>query len=268
MSARKQEVHDFWNAASCGEDLYLTGSDRADYDAQARQRYALEPYIADFARFDSAADQRVLEIGVGLGADHQRFAEAGADLFGVDLTERAIDHTARRMDAFGLVSQLRVADAENLPFDDAFFDRVYSWGVLHHTPGTSQAIAEVRRVLKPGGRASVMIYHKWSMVGMMLWLRYAILGLRPWLSLDDVFAQYLESPGTKAYSVAAAHRLFSQWSEVDISTVLSHGDLLTSGAGQRHPGMLLSLARAVWPRAALQRFFPRLGLFMMIDARK
>jgi len=268
VTPRKQEVHDFWNASSCGEDLYLTGSDRADYDAQARRRYELEPYIPEFARFDSAAGQTVLEIGVGLGADHQRFAEAGAELFGVDLTERAIEHTAHRMAVFGLVSQLRVADAESLPFQDEFFDRVYSWGVLHHTPETSQAVAEVWRVLKPGGRASVMIYHKWSIIGIILWLRYALLRLRPWLSLDDVFAQYLESPGTKAYSVPAARRLFSQWSEVNISTVLSHGDLLASSAGQRHSGMVLSIARLIWPRAVLKRFFPRLGLFMMIDARK
>jgi SAM-dependent methyltransferase len=210
----------------------------------------------------------VLEIGVGLGADHQRFAEAGADLFGIDLTERAIEHTSRRMAEFGLSSDLRVGDAEHLSFPDGFFDRVYSWGVLHHTPATPEAIAEVRRVLKPGGTASIMIYHKWSMVGMMLWLRYALLGLRPWMSLDRIFSEYLESPGTKAYSVPAARRLFDEWSSVTISTVLGHGDLLESGAGQRHGGPLLTLARRVWPRTMLKRFFPGAGLFMMIDARK
>jgi SAM-dependent methyltransferase len=268
LSTQKQQVHDFWNAASCGENLYLDGSNRAAYQAQAQARYALEPYILDFARFEQSTGQRVLEIGVGLGADHQRFAEAGADLFGIDLTERAIEHTSRRMAEFGLSSDLRVGDAEHLSFPDGFFDRVYSWGVLHHTPATPEAIAEVRRVLKPGGTASIMIYHKWSMVGMMLWLRYALLGLRPWMSLDRIFSEYLESPGTKAYSVPAARRLFDEWSSVTISTVLGHGDLLESGAGQRHGGPLLTLARRVWPRTMLKRFFPGAGLFMMIDARK
>ncbi len=268
LSTDKQDVHDFWNAAACGENLYLLGSDCAGYEAQARRRYELEPFIPEFAQFGTTAGQRVLEIGVGLGADHQRFAEAGADLFGIDLTERAIEHTARRMAAFGLTSQLRVADAESLPFQDEFFDRVYSWGVLHHTPATPKAVAEVWRVLKPSGRASVMIYHKWSMVGIMLWLRYALFGLRPWMSLDQVYSRYLESPATKAYSIPAARKLFAQWSDVNISTVLSHGDLLSSDAGQRHSGRILSLARRIWPRAALKHFFPRLGLFMMIDARK
>ena len=118
----KQQVHDFWNEASCGENLYLRGSDREAYESQAQKRYKLEPYIPEFAGFDLARSKRVLEIGVGLGADHQRFAEAGADLTGIDLTERAVEHTARRLAAFGLSSRLAVGDAERLEFPDEFFD--------------------------------------------------------------------------------------------------------------------------------------------------
>ncbi len=268
MSTQKEQVHDFWNDASCGEQLYLQGSDRAAYEAQSRKRYELEPYIVDFAQFDDAAGQRVLEIGVGLGADHQRYAEGGADLFGVDLTERAVEHTQRRLAAFGLSSQLAVGDAEALDFPDGYFDRVYSWGVLHHSPATPQTVAEVWRVLKLGGTTSVMIYHTWSLVGLMLWARYALLAGRPWMPMREVYARYLESPGTKAYTVNEARKLFAAFSQVEITTVLSHGDLLTSMAGQRHKGALLSLARGVWPRSLLKRFFPGLGLFMLIQARK
>jgi len=268
VDSDKQGVRDFWNAASCGETLYLAGADRAAYDQQARQRYLLEPYILAFAPFRDAAGKRVLEIGVGLGADHQRLAEAGAELFGVDLTERAVLHTARRMEACGLPSRLQVGDAEHLAFGTAIFDRVYSWGVLHHTPDTPGAIAEVRRVLKPGGRARIMIYHRLSLVTIMLWLRYALLRLRPLTSLDEILARYLESPGTKGYSISEARRLFAAWTEVNISIVLSHGDLLASAAGQRHSGPLLSVARSLWPRALLRRVAPQLGLFMLIDARK
>src|SRR2546429_675657 len=53
-------------------------------------------------------------------------------------------------------------DAENLPFADDVFDIVYSFGVLHHTENTEQAIDEVHRVLKPGGQAAVMLYAKSS----------------------------------------------------------------------------------------------------------
>ena len=267
MNTEKQRVHDFWNQASCGESLYLQGLDPGAYEVQARKRYQLEPYILEFAGFDDAGGKRILEIGMGLGADHQRFARAGADLHGIDLTARAVEHTRRRLTACGLASQLRVGDAEQLEYPDEYFDRVYSWGVLHHSPDTPRALSEVWRVLKRGG-ARIMMYHKWSLVGLMLWVRYALLGLRPWLSLNRIHARYLESPGTKAYSIAEARQLFSGFSEVNIRIVLSHGDLLESLAGQRHRGALLDLARRTWPRRWLRRYCPGLGLFMLIEAEK
>jgi SAM-dependent methyltransferase len=268
MNVEKQQVHDFWNKASCGEELYLKESDRAGYAAEMETRYSLEPYILDFARFEETQGLRVLEIGVGLGADHQRFAEAGADLWGIDLTERAIEHARARLACFGLRSRLAAGDAEALGFDNETFDCVYSWGVLHHSPDTDKAVAEVHRVLKRGGAAKIMIYHKWSMVGLMLWLRYALLGLRPWLTLSQIYGGCLESPGTKAYSVGEARKLFGAFQHVRIRTVLTHGDLLESDAGQRHRGMLLDVARRIWPRRLLRRLFPGAGLFMLIEAIK
>jgi SAM-dependent methyltransferase len=268
MNQAKEDVRDFWDRASCGEELYLAGEDREAYQAQADTRYTLEPYIPEFAGFNTARGLCVLEIGVGLGADHQQFAEAGAALSGIDLTERAVKHTRHRLAAFGIESDLAVGDAENLQFSDGSFDLVYSWGVLHHSPDTSKAIGEVWRVLKQGGGARIMVYHKWSLVGLMLWVRYALLALKPWLPLREIYARHLESPGTKAYSVAEARKLFADFSKVEIRTVLTHGDLLESAAGQRHRGALLALARKIWPRRLIRRLLPGAGLFMLIEARK
>src|SRR4051794_8448943 len=113
MSPDKQDVHDFWNDASCGENLYLRDVDQAGYEAQAQTRYNLEPYISEFAGFNDVRGERVLEIGVGLGADHEQFARGRAELYGIDLTERSIEHTRRRLAVFGLTSHLAVGDAEN-----------------------------------------------------------------------------------------------------------------------------------------------------------
>jgi len=267
-NSSKQKVHDFWNEAACGENLYLQTTDRKGYLNQFEERYLLEPFIVPFADFEAAKGKKVLEIGVGLGADHQRFAEAGADLYGIDLTERGVEHTRRRLALFYLSSILAVGDAEYLDFPDQNFDLVYSWGVLHHSPDTLKAIAEVFRVLKPGGQAKVMIYHKWSMIGLMLWLRYALLVGRPWRRLRRIYAEHLESPGTKAYSYSEARQLFAQFNNVRISTPLTHGDLLESDVGQRHRGFWLTLAKALWPRWFIRHFLPRAGLFMLIEARK
>jgi ubiquinone/menaquinone biosynthesis C-methylase UbiE len=261
-------VHDFWNAASCGEDLYLPNRDNGGYQAHSLTRYQLEPFIRAFANADETLGRRVLEVGVGLGADHQLFAEAGARLAGVDLTERAVEHVRRRFNLMGLQSALHLANAEQLPFADHAFDVVYSWGALQHTPDTSRAVHEVWRVLRPGGMARVMIYHKHSLVGYMLWLRYALLIGKPWRSLSDVFAKHLQGPGTKAYTVKDARALFGAFSSVKVRTVLTHGDLLESEAGQRHQGWLLSTARCLWPRTLLRTALPGSGLYMLIEATK
>lgn len=88
------------------------------------------------------------------------------------------------------------------------------------------------------------------------------------LLLSDIYAHHLESPGTKAYTVDAARTLFGKFSEVRISTVLTHGDLLESDVGQRHRGWLLSVAERIWPRRLLRSLLPGHGLFMLIEARK
>ena len=269
MEKDKLEVFEFWNDSSCGEQLYLNGVDEKESFAnQSATRYKLEPFILPFADFKSGKGKSVLEIGVGLGADHQKWAEAGADLTGIDLTDRAIRYTKERLHLFGLSSKLSVADAENLPFASESFDQVYSWGVVHHTPDTRKALSEIYRVLKPGGDAKLMIYHKQSLVGYMLWTRYALLKLKPFTSLNKIYSRYLESPGTKAFTVKQAKEMFKDFSQVDIKTVLTHGDLLSSNVGQRHKGALISIARKLWPRKLIRSLLPNHGLFMLVHARK
>jgi SAM-dependent methyltransferase len=268
METDKQAVHDFWERAACGEELYLRTAAADSYLTQARRRYELEPYIEPFADFAGCSGRRVLEIGVGLGADHQRFAQAGAVLSGIDLTTRAVEHTQRRLALLGLQSALSVGDAEKLPFAAGSFDVVYSWGVIHHSPNTARAVEEIHRVLRPGGTARVMIYHKWSLVGYMLWMRYALGQLKPWTTLSAIYARCLESPGTKAYTLAQARRMFAAFSRVELRIQLTHGDLLESAAGQRHGGRLLALARRLWPRGLLRRVARGHGLFMLISAVK
>lgn len=268
FSADKRAVKDFWESASCGEDLHLHGIDDQAYERQKLARYELEPFIHDFAGFATAKGKRVLEVGVGLGADHEQFAERGADLFGIDLTERAIVHTQRRLAQRGLHSVLQVGDAESLPFAAESFDVVYSWGVIHHSPDTAKAVREIHRVLRRGGEARVMIYHRRCLLGAMLWARYALARGRPWLTLDHIYAHHLESPGTKAYTDAAARDLFADFAQVTIRHELSVGDLLAGGAGQRHRGPLLTLASSMWPRRLIRRHLRQYGLFMLITARK
>ncbi|MDH7514396.1 MAG: class I SAM-dependent methyltransferase [Bacteroidota bacterium] len=265
----KRRVRDFWNENPCGV-VYAGGeSRRAYYDGQARTRYELEPYIRAFARFEEGHDKDVLEVGIGMGADHLEWANARPrSLTGIDLTLMAVEHTKERFELQGFTPCVFVADAEWLPFRDASFDIVYSWGVLHHSPDTAKGVEEVSRVLRPGGRARIMLYHKRSITGLLLWLRYGLMAGRPFRSWSEIYSHHLESPGTKAFTVEEARRMFSRFRHVEISLRLSIGDLLEGAAGQRHGGEFLRLMRGLWPRWLMRRFCRRFGLCMLIEAVK
>jgi ubiquinone/menaquinone biosynthesis C-methylase UbiE len=157
----KERVRAFWQANPCG----VTFADappgtRRFYELVEEHRYTKEWHIPSAANFAGASGLKVLEIGCGLGTDGAQFAEAGADYTGVDLTDAAVELARKRFELFGLAGKFQMADAEDLDFAEESFDLVYSHGVLHHTPETAKAIREVYRVLRPGGRAMVMLYHR------------------------------------------------------------------------------------------------------------
>lgn len=268
-SPLKDIVKEFWNEKSCGEIYAVGQSEKEYYESESKSRYELEPYIFDFAKFHEGKNKDVLEIGVGMGTDHAEWAKSTPkSLTGIDLTPRAIEHTNKRFTIFGLTSDVKEADAEQLPFEDESFDLVYSWGVLHHSPNTPQAIKEVYRVLRPGGVTRIMIYHKYSLTGYMLWIRYGLLSGRPFRSLYDIYFNHLESTGTKAYSIDEARVLLSQFAKVDTKVQLNFGDLLEGAVGQRHRGILLSVAKRLWPRKLLRVLFKNHGLILLIEAQK
>jgi SAM-dependent methyltransferase len=157
----KERVRLFWQEHPCGTKFAdAPPGSRRFYELVEKHRYQKEWHIPSAAGFDQTNNLRVLEIGCGLGTDGAQFAKAGADYTGVDLTDAAIELARRRFELFDLKGTFQVADAEKLDFPDGSFDLVYSHGVLHHTPDTAGAVREIHRILRPGGRAVVMLYHR------------------------------------------------------------------------------------------------------------
>ena len=261
-NAQKNDVREFWNADPCGT-RYLEGKE--DFEAHARARYALEPYIFDFADFKGSRKLKVLEIGVGMGADYLEWLKAEAQAMGIDFSAASIERARRRCELAGYRPDLRVADAENLPFPDNSFDVVYSYGVMHHSPDTQRCVREAWRVLKLGGQARIMVYHHPSLTGLMLWLRYGFLRGK---SLRRSVYDHLESPGTKTYSRSEAAALMDGFRDVQMRQVFSPGDLLLHQPSARFQSRFYRMVWKVYPRTLLRAFGQKWGLFLLITANK
>jgi SAM-dependent methyltransferase len=233
----KRRVQAFWNATPCGYKHSQAAEGTAAFFHEIEQRRdELEPFIPQYAAFDDARGESVLEVGVGLGTDLARFARAGAVVTGVDFSERSVELAGRRLALERLPGDVLVADAEALPFPDDRFDRVYSWGVLHHTPDTQRAVGELIRVLRPGGRLCVMLYARRSWVAFGLWIRHALLAGEPRRSISDVVARHMESVGTKAFTRAEVRAMFSGLRDLEVEHVGTPYDRRVAGPLARMTG--------------------------------
>jgi len=210
-------VRRYWEAEPCGTSGWIVGAAPTrsrEWFAQVEEhRYAEEPHIFSVAQFTRFRGREILEIGVGAGCDHLQFARAGARCHGVDLTDAAIETTRRHLALHGLTSDLQRADAEKLPFEDERFDAVYSWGVIHHSERPEAIVAEIHRVLRPGGQFVGMMYSRRSLVAYKLWVRRALLAGKPLRSLKDVIWNHMESVGTKAYTDRELDAMFGRFSK-------------------------------------------------------
>ena len=109
---------------------------------------------------------RVHDMGCGLGRHTVQLAQAGFRVTASDISDRAVEATRRVLREMGLEADVVQADMTSLPRPDAQFDGVLSIGVLEHNTrsGMELAIAEIRRVLRPGGQllASFVPRNRWT----------------------------------------------------------------------------------------------------------
>ena len=219
----KQRAREQWSGDPCGAHVArdLEFGTREYFDAIEDHRYRGEaPWMKDAIGFDRCAGKRLIEVGFGTGTDLLQFARGGAIVTGVDLTPRSIEIARRRFETFGLPGEFMIGDGESLSFPDATFDVAYSFGVLHHTPNTYGAIREIHRILKPGAKAIVMLYHRQSLYywGSII-LKHGLLGGELFRTspaeIMSRHAEYSETGGrplVKAYTRAEARELFKDFS--------------------------------------------------------
>lgn len=207
---QKEQVREFWNR-NVNQFNQLKRGDvgtREFYDAAEKLRYEYHYHLMPL--FERIAREfpggKLLEVGCSMGNDTIQFARLGLDVTGVDITEAAIELIRKRFALYDTPGHFQVADAETLPFEDNTFDVCYSFGVLHHTPNTAGAIEELRRVLKPGGKAIVMLYNQYS----LNWLAHRVTGVPFDGSKKD------PCPVEKAYPPIGAKAFFKNYSQTKL----------------------------------------------------
>jgi SAM-dependent methyltransferase len=247
-----EDVRSYWEAHPlCAEAIPHPLGSAAYFEYYDRLREANESveFSAALHEYSSFAGRAVLDVGCGNGYVLSRYARAGARTTGVDLTQAAVELCRKRFAYMALPGEFRQANAEALPFPDNTFDCVTSMGVLHHTPNTRAAVAEVFRVLKPGGRLIVMFYHRNSAlyrVGFPLQRLLTGKSTQQLVNEVDGFG----------------NPLGDVYSETELRRLLVGFDGLELFAGLLEPWMVLPRAARIVPRGLLRRFERRWGWFL------
>ena len=204
LSPELQDVQNYWNTYI--NDIEVASNpigSKEFFDELEIYRYQKLAYLPRVVSFSKYKGQKVLEIGCGVGIDSLQFARAGADLTAIDLTPNALKLAQQNLEIHGYHAKFINANAELLDFPDNHFDVVYSHGVLHHTNTPQKAIAEVLRVLKPGGEAVIMLYKKYSWMHLLT-------------KLPGVYVEHeeKEAPVIFFYTCQEVRQLFSKFANV------------------------------------------------------
>lgn len=156
-------VRAYWDSTPCDSELSDRDRLSREYFLDVeRRRYELQPHVPEILSRIDWRGKRVLEIGTGIGTDARFIINSGGLYTGINIDRGSTEATLRALRIFSLPGDVLQQSAIALDFPDDHFDVVYSFGVLHHIPEAAKAIAEIRRVLKPGGKLLVMVYNRTS----------------------------------------------------------------------------------------------------------
>ena len=163
MSANNA-VKDYWekNVANWKIASDLEAGSEDFFKEVERYRFDKLHYLPNYIDYNGFSGKHVLDVGCGLGTDLSLFAKGGANVSGVDIAPQAIHYAKENFAWRKLNADLQVMDGEALGFDDNSFDFIYCHTVLHFTSNPADMIAEIKRVLKPGGQALLMTINRAS----------------------------------------------------------------------------------------------------------
>lgn len=197
-------VHEYWNEhVSDWKIATQPVGSREFFEETERYRFAKLHYLPERVNFAGYSGLRVLDIGCGLGNDLSRFARGGANVVGVDLSERAVALSRENFEQRNLHGDFHVMNGEALDLPDRSFDLVYCHTVLHFTANPHRLVAEMQRVMRDDGTAILMTINRHS------WL----FAMHRFMKVE---IDYLDAPVFHAFTVPEFRALLSPFSEVQL----------------------------------------------------
>src|SRR3989344_7099564 len=121
------------------------------------------PYLKNY--LGNLRHKKVLEIGLGYGTLGQVIASEGADYHAIDIAEGPARLMHLRLSRINKKKppKVQITTALNIPYKNGSFDEVFAIGCLHHTGNIKKSVEEIFRILKPKGKAVVMLYNRNSL---------------------------------------------------------------------------------------------------------
>ncbi|HKK14802.1 MAG TPA: methyltransferase domain-containing protein [Gammaproteobacteria bacterium] len=163
LERQQDDVRAYWNAKPCNSELSQAEMGSREYFLEIeRDRYTHEAHILEVLSKIDWQGKDVLEIGTGVGTDARQIISRGGRYTGINVDQGSVEATRQALGTFGLSGEVRQCSATAMDFEDARFDVIYSFGVLHHIPNVDRAVEEIRRVLKPDGELLIMLYNRSS----------------------------------------------------------------------------------------------------------
>lgn len=230
-----QKNSEFWDEL-CGSGL-AKSLNINEITAESLHRFddaylGIYPYLSKYVLNENLTEKKVLEIGLGYGTLSQLIASTGCDYFGLDIATNPVKMVQYRLSQLGKKNkeeQIQVGSALGIPHHDESFDYVYSIGCLHHTGNLTQSLSEVFRVLKPGGKAIIMLYNRNSFRQLVQvpWQKFKQFFNRQKKAKNQNFSTFVRSlydsnavgeaaPHTDYVSSRQVRNLLSNFSTVDI----------------------------------------------------
>lgn len=234
------DIRNFWekNPVCAKDNPHAIGTPEyfATFD---KLRDKIEPlsFAHRFYEFSNARGRKVLDVGCGNGWVLSHFARRGAATTGIDITEAGVNLCRTRFKNEKLSGDFVVGNAEALPFPDNSFDVVSCMGVVHHTSNPHQAVRELHRVLKPGGRLLFMVYHRNSI---LYRFKFPILKMLTGKSIQQLVNEVdgYGNPRGDVYSRDELRKLLGEFEITELSPGLIEGWMVLPYVGRFLPGLI------------------------------